>query len=123
MSRATASELNDLHRLVASTLLTELRGGKASAELLGVARSLLRDNGLCGLSQTDTDRDGLRKLYGLLVRQLLKAMKEPAPSASIVGEVRLFLAQQGITKDLPGHTATTSALAQLTDSALPFTTH
>lgn len=121
--KATPEQLNDLHQLVASSLLTELKAGKPSAEVLSVARLFLQSNGLCGLVQTDTDRAAMRRLWALLLRQLLKAMGSGSPSASVLAEVRLFLQSNGITKDQTGHTATTSALASLTDAALPFTTH
>lgn len=121
--RATPEQLHELHRLVASALVTQLKNsGKPSAEILGVARSLLKDNGLCGLSQTEADRRTLRRLWVLLVRHLAAAMQSN-PKPALVAEVRLFLAANGITKDLPGHAAKAQALHLLADASLPFTKH
>lgn len=121
--KATPEQLNELHRLVVSALLSDLKQDKPSAEVLSVARSLLKDNGLCGLAQAAKDRAALQRLWGLLLKQLTSAMESPSPSASVVAEVRLFLAANGINKDTQGHAATTQALASLSDAALPFVQH
>ncbi len=121
--KATPEQLNELHRLVVSALLTDMKQDKPSAEVLSVARSLLRDNGLCGLAQAAKDRAALQRLWSLLLHQLTTAMESPNPSASVAAEVRLFLAANGINKDTQGHTATTQALASLSDAALPFIQH
>lgn len=121
--KATPDQLNELHRLVVCALLTDLKQDKPSAEVLSVARSLLKDNGLCGLAQAAKDREALQRLWGLLLQQLTHAIQSPSPSASVVAEVRLFLAANGSTKDTQGHTATAQALASLSDAALPFVQH
>lgn len=121
--KATPEQLHELHRLVVSALLSDLKQDKPSAEVLSIARSLLKDNGLCGLAQAAKDRAALQRLWGLLLQQLTSAMESPNPSASVVAEVRLFLAANGINKDTQGHTATTQALAVLSDAALPFVQH
>lgn len=121
--KATPEQLNELHRLVVCALLADLKQEKPSAEVLSVARSMLKDNGLCGLAQAVKDREALQHLWGLLLHQLTLAMQAPAPSASLVAEVRLFLTANGMTKDTQGHTATTQALASLSDAALPFVQH
>jgi len=121
--KATPEQLNELHRLVVSALLTDLKQDKPSAEVLSVARSMLKANGLCGLAQEAEDRAALQRLWGLLLRQLTHAMESPSPSASLVAEVRLFLAANGINKDTTSHTATTQALASLADADVPFTQH
>lgn len=115
--------MNELHRLVVSALLADLKQDKPSAEVLSVARSLLKDNGLCGLAQAAKDRAALQRLWGLLLQQLTTAMESPSPSASVVAEVRLFLSAQGVTKDTLGLATTTQALASLSDASLPFVQH
>lgn len=120
---ATPEQLHELHRLLASALVAQLKDTrKPSAEVLGVARSLLKDNGLFGLAQTEADRRTLRRLWGLLVRHLSTAM-QGNPKPALVAEVRLFLAANGVTKDLPGHAAKAQALHLLADASLPFTKH
>jgi hypothetical protein len=121
--KATPEQLHELHRLVVFALLADLKQDKPSAEVLSVARSLLKDNGLAGLAQAAKDRAALQRLWGLLLQQLTHAMESPSPSASLVAEVRLFLAANGINKDTQGHAATTQALASLSDAALPFVQH
>lgn len=121
MSRATPEQLNELHWLTVSALIKSLAAGDASAEELAVARAMCRDNGLCGTAQSDKERKAMQRLFALLVDQLTKAMQSPRPSAALVGEVRVFLASNGITKDLEGHTAKTQALEALSDASLPFT--
>lgn len=121
--KATPAQLHELHRLVVTALLSDLKTPKPSAEVLSVARSMLKDNGLCGLAQAAKDRAALQRLWGLLLKQLTSAMESPSPSASLVAEVRLFLAVNGTNKDTQGHTATTQALASLADADVPFTQH
>ena len=123
MSRATPEELNELHRLTVASLIDSLKAGDASAEELAVARAMCKDNGLCGTAQCDKDRKAMQRLFVLLVEQLTKAMQSPRPSAALVGEVRVFLTSNGITKDLPGHAAKEQALVLLADASLPFTKH
>lgn len=123
MSRATSAELNELHRLTVAALIKSLKTGEASTEVLAVARSVCRDNGLCGTAQSDKERKAMQRLFVLLVDQLTKAMQSPHPSAALVGEVRVFLTSKGITKDLPGHAAKEQALVLLADASLPFTKH
>lgn len=120
--RATPEQLHELHRLVVKALTSELKQDKPTAEVLAVTRSLLKDNGLFGLAQTEADRRTLRRLWGLLVRHLTTAM-QGNPKPALVAEVRLFLAANGITKDLPGHAAKAQALHLLGDASLPFTKH
>jgi hypothetical protein len=120
--KATHEELNELHRMTVRALLAKLKEPKAPAEWLHVARGILRDNGLCGLAQTDKDRKALQRLYGLLLGQLVHAMEAESPSAAAIAEVRHFLQQQGITKDLGGAIDRAQALRVLGSTALPFTT-
>lgn len=77
MSRATADELNELHRLTVAALIDSLKAGDASNEELAVARSLCRDNGLCGTAQSDKERKAMQRLFVLLVDQLTKGMQSP----------------------------------------------
>lgn len=120
---ATPEHLNALHRAVVKSLLAKVKAPEPSAEELSACIAMLRNNGLCGLAQTDKDRTALQKLWGLLLSQLTNAMQVDSPSTSVIGQVRMFLAANGITKDLQGHTGKAQALAALTDASLPFTKH
>lgn len=44
--RASSKELDELHRLVASSLAAKIRSGEFTAAELNVARQFLKDNGI-----------------------------------------------------------------------------
>lgn len=120
---ATPAELGELHGLVVRGLLDATQE-RPSAEMLAVARSVLRDNGLLGMAANDKDRKALQRLYRVYVRQLLEAMQAETVPAALLAECRVFLAGQGITKDLGGVVTKAAALKVLGSSSLPFkTTH
>jgi hypothetical protein len=120
---ATVEELQELHRLVVTGLCRHLKATD-SAAVLGVARAMLRDQGLLGLARAPHEQKRLQRLYGLLVSRLLDAMQQPGgPSAAVLGEVRQLLAAEGIHKDLEGSINQERALKALGDADLPFATN
>jgi hypothetical protein len=117
--RATPEQLQDLLNLVVASLLDRM-AGKASTELLQVARAVLRDNGLAGRASTADQRVRLRGLYDLYVDRLLEAVRAESPSAAVLAEARMFLVTQGIDKDLAPVVDAAEALATLKSQDLPF---
>lgn len=117
---ATATELQALHGELARDLLRHLKAGPTAA-LLAVTRAFLRDNGLLGLAHDEADRKRLHRMYTLLVQRLMEALEGPdRPSSAMLGEVRQFLAAQGVSKDLQAGVTRAQALRALEGLAVPF---
>jgi hypothetical protein len=108
-----------LHGLVARHLIENLKG-TPSAEMLGCARSFLRDQGIAGQAQTDKDRKQLRRLLRLYIEALHMALTEGEPSGAVLAEVGRFLHRTGIVSDLGGHVEAVKAMQQFTAADLPF---
>jgi hypothetical protein len=111
--------LHELHRLVVSELLRCVKAGEPSAELLHVARSLLRDNQVQALEPRDVAR--LRRLHALLAQRLEEALSAPMPPAAVLAEARKFLKDNNVTKDHDSATETRQAVQSLSSLDLPFT--
>ena len=115
--------LAELHRAVLETLLDRLSRPRVGTEQLAVARAFVRDN-QAALAISDATQKRLEMLYVLLVGALVKGLEEN-PSAGMIGEVRSFLAQQGIHKDAiaaADKATTTRALKALSGLEIPFKT-
>lgn len=117
--RATHEELQELLHLVTQTLIDRIKQAP-TADLLGVARGLLKNSGTFGLALEPEQQQRLQQLWDLLLLRLLEAMQQPQPPAAILSEVRQLLADNGITKDLPAGLAQAEALQVLHGIDLPF---
>jgi ABC-type sugar transport system substrate-binding protein len=120
---ATLETMHQLHRLLIDSCLTKVSQRAVAVDELTVVRQLIKDNTLTMTAITDDERAKLQKLWTLLLKQLLKALKADHPSASVLEEARLFLGLNGITKDSQGYTSKAQALEHLGDVGVPFTTH
>lgn len=120
---ATLELLEELHSSILRALVGRLRGGKASAEWLYVARSYLKSNGMFGRPLSRDDQQRLQDLWDLLLVRLMEALQGPAPSTAVIAEVRKVLADNGTTKDLVAAIGDANALTALHDLDLPFKTH
>jgi hypothetical protein len=66
-------------------------------------------------------RDELQELWGLLLKAYISEMQKPEPpSAAMLNSLRIFLVDNGITKDFDGHRSAEASLAMLSDLSLPF---
>lgn len=108
-----------LHGLLARQLIEHLQG-KPSAEMLGCARSFLRDQGMSGKAQTGRDRAQLRRLLRLYIEALETALTTGRPSGAVLAEVGRFIHSTGIDSDLGGHVEAVKAMRQITAGDLPF---
>lgn len=61
MSKASTTELDALHKLIADKLADKLRSGDFTAADLNVARQFLKDNGIEAQAVPGTPLDSLRK--------------------------------------------------------------
>jgi hypothetical protein len=117
---ATREQLQALHRALVDALHKRMRAGPVAADLT-VARALLDDN---GMKADDKDRKKLQNIYRLYLSHLIGTFGgDERPSAAMFGECRLFLAGQGITKDVQGGLTQAQALKALSSAAFPFTKH
>lgn len=118
--RASMEMVHELHGLVIRELLRRLKS-EPSAELLSVARAILRDN---GADRANDARDvaKLKKLHGLYCSALAAALEVDRPSAAVLNEARQWLMCNGITKDFDRFTTEAEALRTLQDVAVPFRT-
>jgi hypothetical protein len=110
----------ELHRLLVADLTTRLGTGRASAEMLQVARRVLKDQGPMGLASTDEEQQRIRHLYSVFVQRLSEAVHAEAPSAAILAEARHFLDTNGAKKNLQASADKATALTLLADQRLPF---
>jgi hypothetical protein len=122
------AELEQLHRLVLEALEARLSAARRpGVEQLGVARAFLADNGYRGHWAMDPrTQKRLEKLYASLCKRLAEALEEDRPGAKMLGEVRAFLASQGIDKDFSAAAGSASAAraAELLGSLdVPFKVH
>jgi hypothetical protein len=117
---ATHHMLQELHRLLVAELTARLTEGRPPAELLLVARRVLKDNGLLGLGIEQAERERLEALYREYVKRLSEAVFSENPSAAVLAEARLFIQSQGVAKDLCAAADTATALTLLQDQRLPF---
>jgi hypothetical protein len=98
-------QLNDLElaqellRLLLHSLLRRLRS-KPSAGFLEVARKTLKDRGAISLASGDRHRKHLERLYSLYLRRLTEALNDGKPSSAVFAEVRHFLHDQGISREV-----------------------
>lgn len=107
-----------LHGALARHLIDAMKA-EPSAEMLGCARSFLRDNGIAGKAQTDRDQKQLQRLLRLYIEALHAALVV-APSGTVLAEVGRFLHRTGIVSDLGGHVEAVKAIQQITAGDLPF---
>ena len=90
-----------------------------SGELLGVARSFLKDQGVYLRDPADVRR--LHALYRLFVRTLAASMESPGgANASVLAECRQFLIASGAMKDLNSARSQANALHELSSASIPF---
>jgi hypothetical protein len=115
---ASWEQLHELHGLITRDLIMRIKGQHAPAEVLGVARALLKQNGVFG--EMPEQAQELRELYRLLVGQLRDAMTAGRPSSFILSEVRQFLHSQGVGKDLGAAIDHAAALQVLNAVDFPF---
>ncbi len=116
---ATLAKLLELHRESVASL-TALVRDKPSAELLGVARAMLKDNGVPVNAPGTRATKRLQTLYELYVKRLAEALDAERPTAAMLAEARLFLQQQGVQKDLGPLINKATAAKALEHTALPF---
>jgi hypothetical protein len=109
-----------LHRAIAKHLVGALKLDRPSAEMLGVARAFLRDQGSAGHAHTDRDRKRLQALLSLYVEALHTALVSGDAPAIVLAEVGLFLARSGAMQGLGTHAEVVKAVHQLTAADLPF---
>jgi hypothetical protein len=96
--------------------------GKAtSVEMLAVSRRVLRDHGYICPVNDEASRRKLEEMHRLYVKRLEEALRT-RPSAAVLAEVRHFLDQSGLTRDLQGAMSNAQAVALMADSRLPFKT-
>jgi hypothetical protein len=118
---ATRETVETLHRELARDLVRRIKRRESSAAVLHVARMFLADQRPLGESLTAADRRKLQGLYRLLLEALHAAVTGPTPpSAAVLSEVRHFLRDQGISKDLGGAISKAEALEVLGAASLPF---
>ncbi|MGA0610648.1 hypothetical protein [Caldimonas sp. KR1-144] len=110
-----AQELNDL---LVGELTRRVQASDAPAEVLGVARALLKQNGV--LAESPEQVKALRDLHDLLTGALHAAVSSGTPTASMLAEVRHFLRDQGVGKDLSASIDHAAALQALDSIDLPF---
>lgn len=110
-----AQELNDL---LVVELKRRVTAAEPPAEILGVARAYLKQNGV--LAESPEQVKALRDLYDLLAKALLAAVLQGTPTASMLAEVRHFLRDQGVGKDLGAGIDYAAALQALESIDLPF---
>jgi len=120
---ATFEQLHELHRLVVEELIKRMKGAGTSAELLHVARAVMKDGGLLGLSLDEVEQKRLRELWDLYVKRIGEALRHERPSSAVLAEARQFLLQNGISKDLGEAIDHAAAMKVLGSLDLPFKTH
>ncbi|MBE0547773.1 MAG: hypothetical protein IH627_08995 [Rubrivivax sp.] len=118
--RATAWELHDL---LLRELVKRLRDG-ARADVLGVARAMLKHEGITALD-LPTDRRSvatkrLQRLYLSITDKLLEAVQADEASAAVLHEAIRWVTSQGVGKDLGAAIDTAAALRALKSTDLPF---
>lgn len=109
----------ELHRLLAEGLIAALKR-TPSAEMMGVARALLKQEGVTALELQEQDRKRLQRLHRLVAEKLLAAVMTGQPGAAILSEARHFCRDNGVGKDLGAAVSTAQALAALQSTDLPF---
>lgn len=117
---APMDQLRELWSLLVDNLrrcLTVTPGKKApSAELLAVARKVLKDAGV--VCPDEESRKRLERLYAAYLQRLSEAMEQERPSAAHLAEARAFLAWIGHA-DIPAASAGKAA-QQLLEASVPF---
>jgi hypothetical protein len=125
--KASAEELEELHGLLVADLRRCMtakgtRHRHPSAELLGIVRKTLRDNGV-GASDEAT-RKALQALYRLYLTRLMETLTDPDGGrvpAALLAEARSLLSWHGVG-DIPAASAAKVA-QQLLQANVPFKTH
>lgn len=114
-----ASLVQQVYRVTVAALLDRLRT-KPTAELLGVARSLLRDSGYIGKAASGRDRLVLQQLHRLYVKALVDAVEGGTASAAVLAEVGLYLHRSGFTDALGSKSRALQAAQKFVDRDMPF---
>lgn len=124
MGPGTKEDLEDLHSLLVDSVIAGVQGDQPSADMLAVARAMLKQEGVSGMKATVRERNRLRRLHGLLTRRLLDELKAGTPTPAMLTVARHFLRDNGVEKDLGRAAAAAAALRAIDYDDLPFkTTH
>lgn len=112
---ASPATLVGLWMALKGSLLDRLtRHREPSAELLGVARRFLKDNGQLG-PPDEAARKDLEEMHRLYRKALLAALQKPTPSSTLLAEARTYYSQQQPAEPTP-------AAAPLEGTGVPFPT-
>lgn len=122
-SQGTREDLEDLHGLLVDSVVSGVQAEEPSAEMLAVARALLKQEGVSGMKATVRERNRLRRLHGLLTRRLLDELKAGTPTPALLTVARHFLRDNGVEKDLGKAATQAEALRAINYDNLPFKTH
>jgi hypothetical protein len=118
MAMATHDQLQALWSELVAEMRTQLAPGKRpSAEMLGVARRMVKDGGVT--CPDDKARKDLDALYRAYLQRLSEALQQERPSSALLAEAGALLRWVGVS-DVPG-TAAAQVADQLLTLQVPFT--
>lgn len=121
---ATVAQLRELYSITIRGVLKELkeprRGNRPGTDMLGIARSILKDSGELSRVLSPEEQADIQKMYRLYMEHLLQSLESGGAPTSIITEVGHVLRSTGFDPEASTRVTAKDALEALAD--LPFPT-